>query len=132
MKNKFVVLLGLFVFVFFCIAAIKHPEQEYKNLQVLPKGISNTDLDSVMTGFTKALGQGCDFCHAKNKMNTEDLDFAIDDKPEKEIARRMMKMAEMINKDFFDYTILYKANELMAVSCNTCHKGNPRPGMQNE
>ena len=70
------------------------------------------------------------FCHSKSKTNPSDLDFASDDKPEKEITRKMMKMTEMINKEFFDYIILYKADELMAVTCNTCHDGHPRPDLK--
>jgi hypothetical protein len=132
MKNKIVVLLGLFAMVFLGIAAAKPFEEKHENLKVLPQNISHADLDSVMTGFEKALGVGCDFCHSKNKINEKDFDFASDDKPEKEIARRMMKMAEMINKEFFNYTIVYKSGELMAVSCKTCHGGNPRPELKNE
>ncbi len=132
MKNKLVVILGLFALVFFGIAAGKLPASMHDNLKVLPKDISQADLDSVMAGFEKALGVGCDFCHAKSKTIPSDLDFASDDKPEKEITRKMMKMTEVINKDFFDYTIIYKANELMAVTCNTCHGGKARPELKGE
>jgi hypothetical protein len=130
MKNKLTVALCLFAFVFLGIAAGKLQKSTYENLKVLPKDISNADLDSIMSGFEKALGVGCDNCHAKSKMNAAEIDFASDDKPEKEIARSMMKMTEMINKDFFNYTILYTANELMAVSCKTCHGGKPRPELK--
>ena len=127
MKNKLLVILGLSAFVFFGIAAGKRPASLYDNLKVLPKDINRTDLDSVMTRYTKALNVGCDFCHAKNKTNTSSIDFESDEKPEKEIARVMMRMTEVINKDFFGHTIIYTATEEMAVTCNTCHKGNPRP-----
>jgi len=132
MKNKFVVVLGLIAMVFFGVAASKPEKLQHENLKVLPKDISNADLDSVMVGFEKALGIGCEFCHAKSKINTSEYDYASDDKPEKEITRKMMKMTEMINKDFFYYTIVYKANELMAVTCNTCHGGKPRPELKGE
>lgn len=127
MKNKLLVVLGLSALVFFGIAAGKRPASLFDNLKVLPKDISRTDLDSVMTGFAESLNVGCDFCHAKNKTNPSFTDFESDDKPEKEIARMMMKMTEVINKEFFNYTIIYKAGELMAVTCYTCHKGDPRP-----
>ena len=132
MKNKIIVILGLFAFVFFGIAAGKLQRPMQENLKVLPKDISSADLDSVMVGFEKALGVGCDYCHAKSKTNAAELDFASDDKPEKEITRKMMRMTEAINKDFFDYAIVYKANELMAVSCKTCHGGKPRPELKEE
>ena len=131
MKNKIIVVLGLLVFVFIGIAAtIPGPNKE-RNLKVLPKDISDTDLDSVMEGYSNALNVGCDFCHAENKTKT-DIDYASDDKPEKEITRMMMKLTAAINKDYFDYTIVYKAGETMAVSCYTCHDGFPRPELKHQ
>ena len=131
MKNKLIVVLGLATFVFIGLAASK-PGLKIKerNLKVLPKDISDADLDSVMETYSKHLNVSCDFCHAKSKINPTDLDYASDDKPEKEITRKMMKMTAAINKDFFDYTIIYKAGETMAVSCFTCHDGFPRPEMK--
>jgi len=131
MKNKAVVILGLIFIVFIGIAASKPVGNKERNLKVLPKDISDTDLDSVMHGYAKALNVNCDFCHAGNKAKT-DIDFASDDKPEKEITRMMMKLTATINKDYFDYTIVYKAGETMAVSCYTCHDGFPRPELKHE
>ena len=131
MKNKIIVLLGLLAFVFIGIAATKPAGTKERNLKVLPKDISDTDLDSVMHDFTKALNVNCDFCHGENKTKT-DIDFASDDKPEKEITRMMMKLTATVNKDYFDYTVVYKAGEKMAVSCYTCHDGFPRPELKHE
>ncbi|HKC36124.1 MAG TPA: c-type cytochrome [Chitinophagaceae bacterium] len=132
MKNKAVVILSLAVFVFIGIAASKPTGNKERNLKVLPKDISNADLDSVMEGFVKSLNVTCDFCHAESKTIKDDIDYASDDKPEKEITRIMMKMTASINKDYFDYTIIYKAGEIMAVSCYTCHDGFPRPDLKHE
>lgn len=133
MKNKLIVVLGLAAFVFAGMAATKaEVKNTERNLKVLPKDISNADLDSVMETYSKHLNVACDFCHTKSKINPNDLDYASDDKPEKEITRKMMKMTAAINKDFFDYTIIYKAGETMAVSCFTCHDGFPRPEMKHE
>ena len=131
MKNKAVAILGLIAFVFIGIAASKPAGNKERNLKVLPKDISNADLDSVMEGYSKALNVSCDFCHAENKAKN-DIDFASDDKPEKEITRMMMKLTATVNKDYFDYTIVYKAGEKMAVSCYTCHDGFPRPELKHE
>ena len=131
MKNKVVAIVGIAAFVFFGIAASKPAGTKERNLKVLPKDISNTDLDSVMEGYSKALNVDCNFCHAENKTKT-DIDFASDDKPEKEITRIMMKLTATVNKDYFDYTIVYKAGEKMAVSCYTCHDGFPRPELKHE
>lgn len=133
MKNKLIVILGLATFVFIGMAASKPGiRSNERNLKVLPKDISDADLDSVMETYSKHLNVSCDFCHANSKINPNDLDHASDDKPEKEITRQMMKMTAAINKDFFDYTIIYKAGETMAVSCFTCHDGFPRPEMKHE
>lgn len=133
MKNKLIVVLGLATFVFIGMAASKPGiRSNERNLKVLPKDISDADLDSVMETYSKHLNVSCDFCHANSKINPNDLDHASDDKPEKEITRQMMKMTAAINKDFFDYTIIYKAGETMAVSCFTCHDGFPRPEMKHE
>jgi len=131
MKNKFVAIVGLALFVFIGIAASKPAGNKERNLKVLPKDISDADLDSVMKGYSKALNVDCDFCHAENK-DKNDIDFASDDKPEKEITRIMMKLTAAVNKDYFDYTIVYKAGETMAVSCYTCHDGFPRPELKHE
>jgi hypothetical protein len=131
MKNKLIVVLGLATFVLIGTAASKPGlKTRERNLKVLPKDISDADLDSVMETYSKHLNVSCDFCHATSKINPNDLDYASDDKPEKEITRQMMKMTAAINKDFFDYTIIYKAGETMAVSCFTCHDGFPRPEMK--
>ena len=132
MKNKFFVVIGLIAFVVIGVAASKPEVLNERNLKVLPKDISNTDLDSVMETYAKQLNVGCDFCHAEGKINKNDLDFASDDKPEKEITRQMMRMTATINKDFFGYTIIYKTGEEMAVSCYTCHDGFARPEMKHE
>lgn len=133
MKNKLIVVLCLAALVCTGMAATKPTvTNKERNLKVLPKDISNADLDSVMETYSKHLNVSCDFCHAKSKINPNDLDYASDDKAEKEITRQMMKMTAAINKDFFDYTIIYKAGETMAVSCFTCHDGFPRPEMKHE
>ena len=131
MKNKAITMFGLGIVVFTCFAAIA-PLKNERNLKVLPKDISNADLDSIMESYSKQLNVSCDFCHANSKTNPQDLDLASDDKPEKEITRQMMRMTAAINKDFFDYTIIYKAGETMAVTCYTCHDGFPRPEMKHE
>lgn len=133
MKNKIIVSSVLIAFVFVGIAATRPPGGNIeRNLKVLPKDISNADLDSVMETYSKHLNVSCDFCHATSKVNKNDLDYASDDKPEKEITRQMMRMTADINKDYFSYTIIYKAGEKMAVSCFTCHDGFPRPELKHE
>src|ERR1035438_5253092 len=98
--NKIIVTLLLISFMFAGIAATR-PDKDppNKNLKILPKNISHEDLDKVMDGFKAALGVKCNFCHAPSKDTADHhLDFASDDKPEKNIARHMWKMTAKINK----------------------------------
>jgi hypothetical protein len=111
------------------IAATEPPkEKEYKNLKVLPKKISHEDLGKVMDNFKGALGVKCNFCHAASKDSTiHHLDFASDEKPEKNIARKMYKMTAKINKKFFSYNKSEAGEMMPTVECMTCHHGHEHP-----
>jgi cytochrome c553 len=127
-SKKLAVMLALGAVVVFSIAATMPPE--HKNLKVLPKNISHEELDKVMDGFKSALGVKCNFCHAPSKDDPKMMDFASDEKPEKNIARHMIKMTDKINKKFFHgKSKLGEENAMLAVSCVTCHHGSPRPEM---
>lgn len=133
-NKKPAVMLTLLIFVIMGIAAIHPPGSTHENLKVLPKDISKDDLEKVMKSYEKALGVQCGFCHVKNKKDTLQWDHASDEKPEKEISRKMIRMTEKINLEFFDYKMNYKPGEfeVLAVSCNTCHYGSPRPELKEE
>ena len=127
---------ALFVTLFLAlgIAATKpasdKPDAEriYKNLKVLPKDISKADLDKVMDNFKTALGVKCSFCHAPSKDTAQHYpDFASDAKPEKDIARYMMKMTTKINKKFFKDNKNPEGQMVPAVTCMTCHHGSEHP-----
>ena len=100
MKKSFLVILTCVISVIIFQAFTTSREPHFKNLQILPKDISGHDLDSVMHHFTAALGVKCNFCHVRNESERK-MDFASDDKPEKNIARKMMLMAIDINKNYF-------------------------------
>ncbi|MGZ3758091.1 MAG: c-type cytochrome [Mucilaginibacter sp.] len=109
-------------------ATIAKPEPEhYTNLKVLPKNISSHDLQSIMTDdFEDGLGVSCGFCHA-NAKEGHGLDFASDAKPEKEIARAMMRMTLGINKKYLKLKHPQLGSAALVVSCTTCHKGQAFP-----
>jgi len=124
---KVKVLAGLTAFVFVGIAAVKQPgTEQFKNLQVLPKNITADSLDKIMDGFTANLGVDCRYCHVRDK-KADTLMFDKDDKPEKEIARNMMRMTADINEKYFHFNEEVKAGEVQAVTCFTCHHGQPMP-----
>ena len=125
--KKIAILFIFFSFVFMVITAETIPANDKpRNLKVLPKNITDEALDKIMDSYVSGLGVHCDFCHLKNKL-LQDLDFAKDGKPEKEIARNMMRMTNDINKKYFHFNSNSKTDTIRAVTCVTCHRGQPRP-----
>jgi len=121
---------ALIAIIIIGVAATTPPDEtpHWKNLKVLPKDISHEELSKVMDNFKEALGVKCNFCHAPSKDSTvHHPDFASDDKPEKNVARHMMKMAAKINKKYFSYNKNEKGEAEPIVTCMTCHRGNPHP-----
>lgn len=111
------------------VAATSFPEKEplYANLKVLPKDISSKELQEIMADdFEDGLGVTCGFCHA-NAKDGHGLDFASDEKPEKEIARGMMRMTLGINKKYFKAKHPEIGGDALTITCNTCHKGEAFP-----
>ena len=124
LNRRITVILSLVVIVMVAVAATTPPPQHKRNLKVLPKDISHEELEKVMDGFKAALGVKCNYCHAASKTDPKKLDFSSDEKPEKEVARHMMRMTAKINKKFFHYK---EGDAMPPVTCITCHNGNPHP-----
>ena len=127
--KKIKVITILCAFICIGIAAIKPPvNDKFKNLQVLPKNISEDSLDKIMDVFTNGLGVNCKYCHVENK-GTYKMEFEKDDKSEKEIARLMLRMTFDINKKYFHFNEEEKMDSVMLqpVTCFTCHRKEPRP-----
>jgi len=130
MKRKLIVTVSLACSIIICIAAIqpeKTAAREFKNLKVLPDTISSKQLSKIMVDvFGDELGVSCNFCHAENK-ETQRPDYASDEKPEKEIARAMMRMTIGINTSYFEQQRPMIGDSLLAVTCGTCHHGQAHP-----
>jgi hypothetical protein len=104
------------------------PAGGYVNLKVLPENISSKQLQQIMVDeFGEGLGVGCGFCHAEAK-GSHRPDYASDEKPEKEIARKMMRMTLRLNRQYFGQRHPMLGGEGIVVTCSTCHNGTPRPG----
>jgi hypothetical protein len=91
-------------------------QQPPQNLKVLPKDSTRQRVMATMNGFTRALGVKCDHCHAQG-------DFAKDEKPEKEVARAMLKMVMNLRQNATEFFPDERVNK---VSCWTCHRGSAK------
>lgn len=85
-------------------------EQTRKNIKVL-HGLPSSQLIPVMALMSNSLGVACTHCHT--------AEWESDEKPTKDIARKMIRMTRAINDGHFDSKV--------TVSCNTCHRGSTRP-----
>ncbi len=129
-SRPIIVAITLSLFLAACAAVQQQKAQasradtgEFHNLQLFPTNITHDELIANMRGFAKALGTRCDHCHAANPPGSkEQFDFASDSKPEKNMARLMMKMSHAANTD------LAKIDPHgQMVTCNTCHRGHTVP-----
>lgn len=93
----------------------KPVEQVRKNIKVLT-GLPDSQLIPVMNFMAASLGRRCNFCHVTDKGRDG---YALDDKPEKNTARQMIKMLLDLRKMSF-----HGADEM---TCFTCHRGREHP-----
>jgi hypothetical protein len=107
------------------------------NLKVLPSTWSGQQVRNLMQTFNESLGVQCSYCHSPDPNAAPAapggrgpaLNYALDLKEEKEIARKMIQMNASINetlKAVGDPAMVEKA------SCYTCHQGNAVPKMTPE
>jgi hypothetical protein len=99
--------------------------QPPKNLMVLPKDFTREQVTAVMRGFTGALGVRCTHCHVGQDGNPPSMDYASDDKDEKQTAREMMRMVGTINTEFVRK--VSGGDAKADVRCETCHRGRTHP-----
>ena len=100
---------------------------KFTNLKVLPKDTPKPELIKIMRGFSTDLGVRCVHCHtAKDPNDFSTMNFASDQKPAKETARKMMKMAKDINETL-DKELGEDHADRLTVTCFTCHHGLERP-----
>jgi len=97
-----------------------------ENLQVLPEDWPGSRLRPGMTGFSRALGVRCSYCHVGDEgASLSSYDFASDDNPNKERAREMLRMLGSINDHLKN--IEPSGDQPVNMWCHTCHRGRPRP-----
>ncbi len=107
----------------------KHDDDKPVNLKILPKDISEKELHDVMRNYSRSLGVHCNYCHVAKEVpgqSRPQMDFASDDKKEKNTAREMMKMTAAINSDHLG-KIKTMGDPLEQIQCVTCHMGRTTP-----
>ena len=103
----------------------KWPEKP-ENIQALPKDWPGSRLRPVMTGFTRALGVRCSYCHVGEEGKPlSTFDFRSDANPKKNTAREMLRMLGDVNDHL--KKIEYSGDKPVNMWCHTCHRGRPRP-----
>lgn len=84
-------------------------------------GLYAQQFQDEMNLIVQALGVNCTTCHARGN-------FASEEKPLKQTARRMLEMTKALNTQFFpDYKPKDGESVLGKVTCYTCHKGESIP-----
>lgn len=121
------IIAGIAAILVICSAAIDPPATSFRNLKVLPRNISSKALSTIMVDeFSDALGVSCNFCHAEEK-GSHRLDYVSDAKPEKEMARTMMRMTLRVNKRYFNLKHPMLEDATLVITCKSCHHGQPHP-----
>ncbi|HJQ38298.1 MAG TPA: c-type cytochrome [Thermoanaerobaculia bacterium] len=108
------------------LAAIKGKENQpagevFKNVKLLKDVPAARFLRMMDTGFSRALGVGCEHCHVEDR-------WEADEQRPKLAAREMMLMVREIN-DLLG-KMQHIDNTEPAVNCTTCHRGYVKPALQ--
>jgi hypothetical protein len=110
-----------------CGADAQQQQERPKNLKVLPRDLPRDSVIQIMRGISLSLGVRCVYCHVDQDPGPEDrFDFALDDKPEKEKARFMMRMTRELNTEILP-RLPNREDPPVGVACVTCHRGLPVP-----
>lgn len=105
--------------------------QRARNLKMLPADMPLAAVRDTMRVWARALGVRCSHCHVAREGapgTPPQTDYASDEKAEKELARRMMRMVQVINRQHLD-SLPWRSEPEVQVTCETCHRGlaEPRP-----
>lgn len=110
-------------------AAAQFPPDSTVNLKVLPRDLPVREVINTMRGITMALGVRCQYCHIGEEGEPlSEFDFVSDDMPAKLKAREMLRMVARINGEWLA-ALPRRSTPAVAVTCVTCHRGQPRPVM---
>jgi hypothetical protein len=97
-------------------------EKVFRDIQLF-KGVPAARVLGIMDkGFSPALGVDCTHCHVVGAWEKSD-------KPQKQIAREMMKMTGTINDELLP-KIAHLKSEKPIINCTTCHRGERKPALE--
>ena len=97
-------------------------ETVFKNIRVL-KGVPAGRIAAIMNlGYGQSLGVSCTHCHTPGEWDK-------DDKPPKEIAREMGRLAATINNELLPKIANLDSGKPV-VNCTTCHRGELKPALK--
>lgn len=105
--------------------------QRARNLKVLPADMPLAAVRDTMRVWARSLGVRCSHCHVSKEGAAgapPQTDYVSDEKAEKEMARRMVRMVQAINRQHLD-SLPWRQEPEIEVTCETCHRGlaEPRP-----
>ncbi len=102
-----------------------------QNLKVFPAGTTQAQILPTMRAFEGALQVECGHCHQWEGQGNPSNNFAADVKPQKEIARAMIRMVDSINQQIqagvSASNVGRTGDQVQKVTCATCHRGKPIP-----
>ena len=104
-----------------------------KNLKVFPKNTTQAQILPTMRAFEGALGVECGYCHVWAGQGKPENDFSSDFKPQKDIARAMIRMVDNANAQIqagVAQTTVRSGDAVQKVTCATCHRGKPIPQVE--
>jgi photosynthetic reaction center cytochrome c subunit len=118
------VLMFTFVSFMFSASTLAQAPQpqivEGPNVKVLT-GLTAQQFQEEMNFIVQGLGVTCGTCHVRGN-------FASEEKPQKQTARKMLEMVKAINQTTFpDYKPKDGESLLGKVTCYTCHRGETTP-----
>ena len=108
------------------LASIKGKENRpagevFRNVTMLKDVPAARFLRIMDTGYSRALGVGCDHCHVEGS-------WEADEKRPKRAAREMITLVREINGRLGDMQDIDTSDA--TVNCTTCHRGYVKPAVQ--
>lgn len=121
--SRRIALLGIVLLTGWPILAQSPAEAPLTNLQVFPTTATRAEVIRIMYAMNESLGVQCSYCHMTEGPGGRP-DFASDENPIKDIARKMMGFRDKINEEM---PAIIGKSDGARVLCSTCHRGVPIP-----